>query len=130
MSFLKKSKKWLIPSIISLILGIIITYNYIYKPHQSTEDLKVDFNGETSVLLSSLKDDSTIWFNKVVILSGVVTSKDSNGVTLDNSIYCQFREDINTSIISAADIITIKGQVIGYDDLLEELKINQCIIKK
>lgn len=130
MSFLKKSKKWLIPSIISLILGIIITYNYIYKPHQSTEDLKVDFNGETSVLLSSLKDDSTFWFNKVVILSGVVTSKDSNGVTLDNSIYCQFREDINTSIISAADIITIKGQVIGYDDLLEELKINQCIIKK
>lgn len=129
MSFLKKNKKWLLPSITLLILGIFLAYSYVYKPHQNTEDLKVDFKGEASTILSSIKGDSTLWLNKVVELSGKVTSKDSKGITLNNSIYCQFREDTKTSEINIDDTITIKGQIIGYDDLLDELKINQCIIK-
>ncbi|CAM1346042.1 hypothetical protein [Tenacibaculum crassostreae] len=130
MSFLKKNKKWLISSVILLILGIFLAYSYVYKPHQNTESLKTDFEGEASTLLSSIKDDSTLWLNKVVVLSGKVTSKDVKGITLNNSIYCQFREDTKTSEINIDDTITIKGQIIGYDDLLDELKINQCIIKK
>ncbi|MGG6230102.1 hypothetical protein [Tenacibaculum sp. SDUM215027] len=130
MSFLKKNKKWIIPSIIFLLLGTTIFFNYIYKPHKTTEELKAEFSGTASTFLSSLKNDIAPWLNKTVILTGTVSSLDAEGITMNNSIYCQFRKDVKFKSLTINQPVTIKGIIIGYDDLLEELKINQCIIKK
>ncbi|TDQ21914.1 hypothetical protein [Tenacibaculum caenipelagi] len=130
MNFLKKNKKWLIPSIIFLLLGTTIFFNYIYKPHKTTEELNAEFNGEASSFLASLKQDIKPWLNKTVILTGNVSSIDTEGIIINKSIYCQFRKDVNFKLLTINQSITIKGVVIGYDDLLEELKVNQCIIKK
>ena len=130
MNFLKKNKKWLIPGIIFLLLGTTIFFNYIYKPHKTTEELNVEFNGEASYFLTSLKQNTKPWLNKTVVLTGNISSIDTKGIIINKSIYCQFRKDINFKSLTTNQSVTIKGVVIGYDDLLEELKINQCIIKK
>ncbi|MEY8860762.1 hypothetical protein [Tenacibaculum singaporense] len=127
---MKKNKKWLIPSVIFLLLGTTIFFNYIYKSHKTTEELNAEFNGEASLFFTSLKQDIKPWLNKTVILTGNVSSIDTEGVIIDKSIYCQFRKDVNFKLLTINQPITIKGVVIGYDDLLEELKVNQCIIKK
>jgi recombinational DNA repair protein RecT len=67
------------------------------------------------------------YLNKAIEISGKVTASENSLVTLNGKISCLLetneKVDLNTSIV-------IKGRVTGYDDLLEELKLDQCIIIK
>ena len=67
------------------------------------------------------------YLNKAIEIKGKVTAHENNLVTLDGKISCQLKTkekvDLNT-------LIVIKGRVTGYDDLLEELRLDHCIIIK
>ena len=67
------------------------------------------------------------YLNKAIEITGKVTAVENSLVTLNGKISCLLQTnekvDLNTSIV-------IKGRVTGYDDLLEELKLDQCIIIK
>lgn len=131
MSFQKKNKKRLLYSLLVLLLGFYLVYNYIiYKPHKVVDKVKSEFVGNASDLLDSIKTkDITFWQNKIVTIQGKVTSKDDFGIVLNGAIYCQLKKKSNTLSINAEQSIALKGQIIGYDDLLEELKLKYCIIK-
>ena len=60
-------------------------------------------------------------------MSGIVTAIGSKSVTISNKIYCQF-ETLNSDL-KVNDSIAVKGRCIGFDDLLEEIKLDQCSIK-
>lgn len=126
---LKKRNKWLIFILIILLTFMVIGYNYVYKSHKTTEELATNFKGKSNDFILLVNKKSSKWINKTVELSGEITEKDALGVVLNNSIYCQFIKTTNTNDFKPNQIITIKGVVVGYDDLLEELKLNQCIIK-
>ena len=125
MSFLK-NKWWLL--LIVLVIGGFSAYKYAYKPHATTESLEVSFQGNASNFLTKVSSNSKEWLNKAVLLEGKVTSVDAEGIVLNDQVYCQFKEGDKISA-KESDVITVKGVVIGYDDLLEELKINNCILK-
>ena len=126
---LKKKNKWLISILIIIITFMITGYNYVYKSHKTTEELATHFKGKSNDFILLVNKNSSDWINKTVELNGEITEKDALGVILNNSIYCQFIKTININDFKPNQSITIKGVVIGYDDLLEELKLNQCIIK-
>lgn len=126
MNFLKN--KWWLIVILLLAVGGFSAYKYAYKPHVTTESLSASFKGDASNFLTKVSSNSDEWLNKAVVLSGKITSIDSEGVVLNGQIFCQFnREEKVTAKVN--DEIIVKGVVIGYDDLLEELKINNCILK-
>lgn len=127
---LSKKSKWVLIIVVLGLLSAFGAYKYAYKAHETTEELKADFTGNSNEFLTKMSSDANLWLNKTVGLTGEITSIDKKGITLSNNIYCQFREDINFSSLTKGQKITLKGQVIGYDDLLEELKLNQCIIQK
>ena len=91
---------------------------------------KVDYTGTSDAFLAEVKKDFSVWQDKVVIISGTITSSDENGITLSSQIYCQFRADVDKTSVQENQSIKLKGRVIGYDDLLEELKLDQCIIQQ
>lgn len=126
---LKKRNKWLIFILIVLLTFMVIGYNYVYKPHKTTEELATDFKGKSNDFILLVNKNSSKWINKTVELSGKITEKDALGVVLNNNIYCQFTQRTNSDNLQFNQHITIKGVIVGYDDLLEELKLNQCIIK-
>ena len=127
MNWLKKNKFLVLLLIIAF--GGYSAYEYVYKPHKMIEELTTEFIGNSTELLSKIKVDVNIWNSKIVELSGQITSIDQNGVTLNEQIYCQFKEPLKTSALKENQTIKIKGRIIGYDDLLDELKLEQCIIK-
>lgn len=131
MNFQKKNKKKLLYSIVLLVLGFYLVYNYIiYKPHKVVAKVKSEYIGNASDLLDSVKQNGIQpWLNKIVTLQGTVSSKDDFGVVLNGTIYCQFKKQSKITTINLEQTISLKGQIIGYDDLLEELKLNYCIIK-
>ncbi len=126
---LSKKSKWVLIILIFVLIGAYSAYKYAYKPHTTIEELTVDFSGTSEDLMAKVVEDFTLWNNKVVELSGIITSKGEKGITLNNAIYCQFREDVSFSELELNQSIKLKGRLIGYDDLLNELKLNRCILK-
>ncbi|WP_348718856.1 hypothetical protein [Tenacibaculum sp. 190130A14a] len=110
-------------------LAAFTAYTYVYKPHKTIEELNSSYKGSSEDFLEKASSNFNEWNSKVVELTGKITGLDSEGITLNNQIFCQFKTPTLITTLNLNQNITIKGHVIGYDDLLEELKLNQCILK-
>jgi hypothetical protein len=128
MNLNKKSKR-LISVLLILTISIVLFLKlYIYKGHKATIDQIASFDGSSILFLDSVAKSPNKWSGSYVILSGKANNVEGQLLDLYPSIFCQMDTKIEPSIIGQD--ITIKGRVIGYDDLLEEVKIDQAYIIK
>ncbi|MFS4483202.1 OB-fold protein [Hyunsoonleella sp. 2307UL5-6] len=119
---------------IIFLLGIIViaflAYNYIYKSHRDIKTEKVAFSITSKALFdefsSNPKASQTKYLNKTIKVSGSVIETNTNTITLNQNVFCIFEAPISKAADNSR--ITIKGRLIGYDDLLEEIKLDQCYI--
>ena len=67
-----------------------------------------------------------------MVLKARVTSVRLGGVQLERVVSIQYNENenLNFNYLNVGDVIVIKGGYLGYDDLLEEYKLINCIILK
>jgi CTP-dependent riboflavin kinase len=65
------------------------------------------------------------YLEKAIIIHGKVTKITGKEITIDNSIICNLK-DVDATI-QKDQTITLKGRVVGYDDLMGELKLDQCL---
>jgi hypothetical protein len=131
MSLSKKSKILLIALLVLVVAGVG-GYMYIYKDHKSINDMEVAFKGNSQDFLAKIEANSDSWTKgeKVIELTGEITAKDLKGISINESIYFQLEEGTKTDNLSEGQKIKIKGRIIGYDDLLGELKLDKAIILK
>ena len=123
-------RKWII-ILIALIIAVIVGYNYIYQDHRDIETEKAEFvmsANEISTLFSENSSTSEHKFlNKTIEVSGLISEINASDITIDDKVFCQFSKE-STSDLKENSKVTIKGRVIGYDDLLEQVKLDQCTI--
>jgi hypothetical protein len=118
-------------AIILLIVTLVITYFYVHKEHRKIEEETAVFiitseQIDRDFIQNSLNAEAK-YLNQTIEISGLVSEVNHNNITLDGQIFCQFNNNIeNPPGINSE--IKIKGRFIGYDDLLEEIKLDQCII--
>ena len=124
---LSKKNKFIV-FLLAICCSGYVYYTHLMKPPASIESRQVAFTGTAAEFSPKVQENANEWLNNIVVLEGVLTSKDENGITLNNRIYCQF--STRQKIVVAEQILQIKGRFIGYDDLLNELKLDQCIIQK
>ena len=119
-----------------IILGVIVVaaivgYNYLYQDHRSIENEKVEFVVSSQEIAhqfsENIIDSEEKYLNKTIEVLGLVSERNIKDVTLDDKVFCQFIDTLNT-VLKENQTIKIKGRVIGYDDLLEQIKLDQCII--
>lgn len=129
---LSKKSKIIIGLVLVIAIGAYAGYSYAYKPHTAIADMEVAFTGTAQDFLGKIKENPENWTQgeKVVELTGVITAKDEKGVSINESIYFQLEEGTSTKELSEGQKTKIKGRIIGYDDLLEELKLDKAIILK
>ncbi len=117
--------------IILLVLSVIIGYNYLYKNHRDITTEKPEFALSSTLLMSEFSNNSSEtelkYLNKTIEVSGIVSEINQDNLTLNEQIFCQFSENINSSTKVDSEI-NVKGRIIGYDDLLEQVKLDQCTI--
>lgn len=87
-------------------------------------DFKVSSKTIVTEFTKSLDASNKKYLEKSVAVSGIVTSINDKEVILDNSVNCNFLI-VNTAV-KKDQRITVKGRVVGYDDLLGEVKLDQC----
>jgi hypothetical protein len=86
-----------------------------------------EFKGYAYEFNYKVTDNISEWIGKVVQISGFITEVNNDGIILNESIYCQLdKRSINEE--KTNESVIIKGVFVGFDELLMEMKINQCII--
>ena len=119
---------------IVVIIGLVLLYLYLYKGHRDigSEDATAIL-GSTEIVSQFSKDQekaTTDYLNKVVVVSGDVTDIDASGITLNDAVYAILLDTGLTNEISMNSNLKVKGRCIGYDELLEIVKLDQCILLK
>jgi hypothetical protein len=112
------------------IVGIIFAYNYLYPDHRSISEESVSYTLDAESIFNEFKADYSFaeskFLDQTIVVSGIITSVERESITISNKIYCQF-ETLNTDL-KVNDPVAVKGRCIGFDDLLEEIKLDQCTV--
>jgi len=115
-----------------LIAGYLI-YSYVYKSHRDIGSEKGSFTVTANVIHNEFKADeqkaTAKYLDKTIDVYGKISSIDSveNTIVIDDKMFAVFKDKMPADLKVSSEI-KIKGRFIGYDDLLEELKMDQCII--
>ena len=116
---------------ILMVTGVL--YNYLYQDHRniSTEQPSATLISDEVVLRfkQDLSAAEEKFLDKTIIIKGSVSELNTNDLTLDNMVFCNFTEEISTTI-KISNNLKIKGRILGYDELLEIIKLDQCSIVK
>ena len=107
-------------------------YKYVYKSHRSISDEEASYTFKTNQLIEEYSRDESLanskYLDKVIVVSGKVTQVNTaeKSITLDEKLSGLVIDDLSN--IKMGDSISIKGRFLGYDELLEEAKMDQITI--
>lgn len=117
--------------LILLVIALIVGYSYINQSHRDIEKENAEFNVSAIDIASNFSENANLsetkYLNTTIEVNGNITEVSSNSITLDNKVFCQFTKPIEITF-KKNSMLKIKGRVIGYDDLLEQVKLDQCTI--
>lgn len=127
-------KKILITILLSLIIGISV-YFYAYQDHRDIDTETADYVVTVSGLEKDFTSNDSLAYikyqDKTIEVTAQVTTIDTanKGIVLGEKIFATFKDSLPKEIV-AGKTLKIKGRFLGYDELLEEFKIDQCSIVK
>lgn len=115
-----------------LVVGIVgfAAFNYVMHGgarNLSNEDaaFTVSSKNITNEFASNTEIANKKYLEKAIIIKGTVTKITNKEIIIDNTIICNLKE-LDPSI-QKNQVITLKGRVVGYDDLMGEIKLDQCL---
>lgn len=124
----------LLGSVFGLLLSIIALYFFLYQSHRDIASENAVFETSVSELSQSFinnPDFSTATYaDQTISIYGNVTALDlkQNSITLDDKLIALLtKEEIKK--VKNGDLVKVKGRFIGYDELFEELRMDQCIVE-
>ena len=116
-----------------IFIVFVVIFYYLNHGHRNIENESADFNPTIEALETEFLKDGVAsgkkYSDKTIQLNGTITSVDleNKGIVLESKIFATFKE-IDTERLKVGQKINIKGRFIGYDELLEEFKIDQIIL--
>jgi hypothetical protein len=130
---IKRRIKFLGIVIVVFIISFFSIRYYVYNlGRRDIQSEETAFEVSSDAILNDFISNPTTsnkkYLEKTITVSGIITSVKGEEVILDNSVNCNL---LNASkSIKKNQKVTIKGRVVGYDDLLGEVKLDQCNLSK
>ena len=129
MNLLKKNKVVFIASVMMvLVVGVVNVYQYISMSPKDVVEITPEYVGDATEFNFLVTDNLSYWTGKVVQITGKVTELTEYGIVMNGTIFCQFENGYDLQSIVENQQINIKGKLVGFDEILMEIKLNQCII--
>ncbi|WNM18816.1 OB-fold protein [Flavobacterium capsici] len=119
--------------ILLLIIGFFV-YKFIYKEHRDISTENASIVETTSQIYSAFSSNeseaNSKYLDKTIEVKGLVTSvdKSTKSVVIDSKLNAIFQNELSEDII-VNDSIIVKGRLVGFDSLLDELQMDQCTKK-
>ena len=107
----------------------VVGFNYILHGGArdlSNEDTVFTVNSKSMIneFTTNVDVSNKKYLDKAITVTGTITTITGKEVILDNSIICNLKEVDAT--IQKDQKVTLKGRLVGYDDLMGEIKLDQC----
>lgn len=124
-------KKLLIVCFFVIIIAFL-AYNYVYKSHRDISNEKESFAISVIDLKNDYRKNDSLanakYLDKTIVIYGKITSLDlaNRILSVDTSLSAILKE--SGVSLNLNDSIKLKGRFIGYDDLLEEFKMDECSV--
>ena len=129
MNLLKKTKVVFIASVMMvLVVGVVNVYQYISMSPKDIVEITPEYVGDATEFNFLVTDNLSYWTGKVVQITGEVTELTEYGIVMNGTIFCQFENGDDLQSIVENQQINIKGKLVGFDEILMEIKLNQCIL--
>jgi preprotein translocase subunit YajC len=125
-------KKILITILLFIIIGISV-YFYAYQDHRDINTETADYIVTVSGLEKDFASNDSLSYikyqDKTIELTAQVSSIDTSNksIVLGEKIFATFKDSLPKDIV-AGKTLKIKGRFLGYDELLQEFKIDQSSI--
>jgi hypothetical protein len=127
-----KKTKIVLASILGLVLVLFVAYKIMLTSGaRDLETEKTAFAVSTKEIVNEFATDTsatTKYLNKAIEIKGVVTQIEDKQLILDGVVICAMKNAVTTE--NKDKKITVKGRFLGYDDLMGELKLDECSIIK
>lgn len=129
---MKKKKVIILCVIVLAILAAFFVYDYTFNSeHRDIANEEATIALSAKEMYSDFQNDeasaTTKYLDKVIAVEGEITAIEINDITLNDQIQANFNAE-QISKAKEGNLITIKGRCVGYDDLLEMVKIDQATI--
>lgn len=124
--------KKIIILLLVLIVGVFAAYKYLYHEHRDIAKEEATFSVTVKQLLQEFTENETKanskYLDQSIVVKGKITNVDTAAKTivLDEKVFVLLNE--LTNVQSGAEV-SVQGRLIGYDSLLEEIKLDQAQIK-
>ncbi len=124
--------KKILLGILILLIAIIVIYRYTYQDHRNISSEKATYTLTIAVLEKEFAANDSLasakYQDQTIALSAQITEVDfeNKAVILNQKLYAVF-DSLPKNIIPGKTL-KIKGRFLGYDELLEEFKMDQCTI--
>lgn len=116
--------------IIACLVYLINDYVFNTKHRDIVTEKATVYISAKRLFAEFLKDESlatTNYLDKVIEIKGEVTSVDDDAITLNKQIQVDFIKG-KMPKLTVENSLNIKGRCVGYDELLEVVKIDQATI--
>jgi len=124
-------RKWIVVLAI-IFLAATGSYLYLFREHRDIKNEKPELIITSALIISEFIQEPSKseqkYLNKTIQVSGIIKEINPRGLLLSDGIYCTLNDSLAHSSLNIETQITIKGRVIGFDDLLEQIKLDQCFI--
>ena len=127
-------KKKIFYLLIILIIVLLVSYQFIYQDHRNIAEEKASF-AETTVQIHTAfstneMDANAKYLDKTIEVKGRITFTDlsTKSMVIDEKLNALFDNDFPKEL-QINDSIVIKGRLVGFDSLLDELQMDQCVKK-
>lgn len=124
------SSKKLVIFAVSCLIMILVVFLFTSKNHRIIHKEVSAYSLSSSQLIYDFHQDYEAalikYSNQTITISGRVTQKLENSLVIQDKIHCVFANSVDD--LKPPSSVTIKGRCVGYDDLLHEIKMDQCIL--
>ena len=127
----KNRNKILLFLVLSTIIIGSLLFFYVYKEHRDIGQEEAIFTISVDELHKQFQiNDSlanALYADQTILISGLVTYVDkvNDAVILNEKLFLTFNTT-EVLTLQTKQLVKIKGRFVGYDDLMEELKMDQC----
>ena len=128
---MNKRKKSGILVVLLLLLFGFSGYNYVM--HGGARDLTQEdtaFTVTSDRITEEFKSNTEVsnkkYLEKAVAITGKITAVNDNEIILNNTIVCNLKN--KNKNLKNVENVTIKGRIVGYDDLMGDIKLDNCFV--
>ena len=128
----KKYIKIIATGLLIFLVILFVSYKYLYHEHRDISNEKAIFSVTAAEILQDfLLDESKAnlkYLDKSIAITGRITNIDTknNTIVIDEKVFVLLKK---IPVVKQSEVIIVQGRVIGYDSLLEEIKLDQAEIK-